>query len=288
MSEIQPVYSNPFVDTIDYDTPYATFKTIVLAPIAAIRILLIFCEGVFIIVCSHVLNLQQLKWVCAHIGLMFMYAFGFYNIKIKNKHYLKEAERENAIAVYNHVSAMDGIILVACVHPFSAVINKVHGSSFVLSGMAKKFHYILVDNIGNSGGATEQIRQHCEERRNMLMIAPEGANSNGHALLKFKTGAFVHKRPILPIIIRYPHKYANPAWTITDIRLTMWRLLTQFTNYCEIDLLPLIYPADDDTPATFAERVRAQMSKASGLPMVDYTRADRLELIANLGKSKVV
>jgi lysophosphatidylcholine acyltransferase/lyso-PAF acetyltransferase len=40
----------------------------------------------------------------------------------------------------------------------------------------------------------------------------EGTTTNGDYLLPFKTGAFLAKAPIQPVILRYPYKRFNPAW----------------------------------------------------------------------------
>lgn len=40
----------------------------------------------------------------------------------------------------------------------------------------------------------------------------EGTTTNGHYLLPFKTGAFLAKAPVLPIILRYPYERLSPAW----------------------------------------------------------------------------
>jgi lysophosphatidylcholine acyltransferase/lyso-PAF acetyltransferase len=43
------------------------------------------------------------------------------------------------------------------------------------------------------------------------MLFPEGACTNGTALILFKAGAFRPGLPVLPVIIRYPHEYYNPV-----------------------------------------------------------------------------
>lgn len=40
----------------------------------------------------------------------------------------------------------------------------------------------------------------------------EGTTTNGDYLLPFKTGAFLAKAPVQPVILRYPYKRFNPAW----------------------------------------------------------------------------
>lgn len=40
----------------------------------------------------------------------------------------------------------------------------------------------------------------------------EGTTTNGDYLLPFKTGAFLAKAPVQPVILRYPYTRFNPAW----------------------------------------------------------------------------
>lgn len=40
----------------------------------------------------------------------------------------------------------------------------------------------------------------------------EGTTTNGDYLLPFKTGAFLAKAPVLPVILRYPYQRFSPAW----------------------------------------------------------------------------
>lgn len=40
----------------------------------------------------------------------------------------------------------------------------------------------------------------------------EGTTTNGDYLLPFKTGAFLARAPVLPVILRYPYQRFSPAW----------------------------------------------------------------------------
>lgn len=45
-----------------------------------------------------------------------------------------------------------------------------------------------------------------------LIFTAEGTTTNGDYLLPFKTGAFLAKAPVLPVILRYPYQRFSPAW----------------------------------------------------------------------------
>ena len=117
-----------------------------------------------------------------------------------------------------------------------------------------------------------------------LAIAPEGTLSNGRCLLKFKTGAFVAMVPVQPIVLRYPFRHLNPAWTLdTHVALKVFRILTQFVTPVHVQFLPVVHPRVDahgrtmETPDQFAQRVRRIMADALAVPMVEQDVRDRLE-----------
>jgi lysophosphatidylcholine acyltransferase/lyso-PAF acetyltransferase len=160
--------------------------------------------------------------------------FGYFYVPIKNDFWLDEALKVNAVAVYNHISPLDGFILASYVHPFSAVINSVHGSMALLQPIVEKLRYILVDYNQKGLGQAAKLIDHIKNGKNMLAIAPEGSTTNGKMMMTFRTGAFVPLAPIMPILIRYPYRCTSPAWTRTSIITIMCRLLTQFVNFARL------------------------------------------------------
>jgi hypothetical protein len=95
----------------------------------------------------------------------------------------------------------------------------------------------------------------------IVAMAPEGTTSNGKQLLRFRTGAFIHAAPVLPVCISYKWRQVNPAWTICNEPWHVLRVLTQFVNVAQITILPPHYPNVHEIaqPATFAENVRKRM-----------------------------
>ncbi|XP_058080715.1 lysophospholipid acyltransferase LPEAT1-like [Magnolia sinica] len=74
----------------------------------------------------------------------------------------------------------------------------------------------------------------------------EGTTTYGDFLLPFKTGAFLSKTPVLPMILRYPYERFSPAWdTISAVRHVIL-LLCQFVNYMEVIYLPIYYPSEQE------------------------------------------
>lgn len=125
------------------------------------------------------------------------------------------------------------------------------------------------------------------------MCFAEGTTTNGDYLLPFKTGAFLAKTPVMPVILKYPYERFSPAWdTITgasDICFNMCHeprtspsgrinnsqnllvlvqvrhvclLLCQFINYLEVIRLPVYCPTAKECsdPKFYAENVRRLMA----------------------------
>ena len=270
---------HPYDD--DYvPTNYELFKSIVLAPVALVRVLWIALNYGAIYLLASTCSEPVVRKVIPYFGRSLLLGFGYLHVPVRNKHWMEDALDINAVAVYNHISPLDGFVLTSYVHPFSAVVNSVHGSMAIMRPIVEKLRYILVDFNNRGLGQTVKLVNHINdnnkkdpEERNILAIAPEGSTTNGKVMLTFRTGAFVPLAPVLPILIRYPYRYASPAWTRTSITKTMYRLLTQFVNFAEIVLMPVMTPYQGEKPQDYAARVQSEMARQLNIPISNLTRS---------------
>jgi lysophosphatidylcholine acyltransferase/lyso-PAF acetyltransferase len=46
----------------------------------------------------------------------------------------------------------------------------------------------------------------------MAIEFAEGTTTNGSYILPFKTGAFLARTPVQPMLLKYPFKRFSPAW----------------------------------------------------------------------------
>lgn len=61
----------------------------------------------------------------------------------------------------------------------------------------------------------------------VLVKLTEGTTTNGDFLLPFKTGAFLARTPVLPVILKYPYQRFSPAWdTISGVRICCYDFQT--------------------------------------------------------------
>ena len=114
-----------------------------------------------------------------------------------------------------------------------------------------------------------------------ILVYAEGVNTNGSALVKFKTGAFEPGVPVQPVLVKYPNKYATTTWSwagTNAIQTFIWTI-SQFHVYQELQFLPVYQPseAEKNDPNLYAENVRKIMAKAAGLPLSDATLDDMIK-----------
>ncbi|XP_021303923.1 lysophospholipid acyltransferase LPEAT1-like isoform X3 [Sorghum bicolor] len=195
----------------------------------------------------------------------------------------KETERPGAI-VSNHVSYVD--ILYHMSASFPSFVAKRSVARLPLVGLISKcLGCIFVqresktsDFKGVSGAVTERIqRAHQQKNAPVMLLFPEGTTTNGDYLLPFKTGAFLAKAPLRPVILRYPYKRFNPAWESMSGARHVFLLLCQFVNYLEVVHLPVYYPSEQekDDSKLYANNVRKLMAVEGNLILSDLGLAEK-------------
>ncbi|XP_057973493.1 lysophospholipid acyltransferase LPEAT1 isoform X2 [Malania oleifera] len=195
----------------------------------------------------------------------------------------EESERPGAI-ISNHVSHLD--ILYHMSSSFPSFVAKRSVAKLPLVGLISKcLGCVYVqreskssDFKGVSGVVTERVKEaHQNKFAPMMMLFPEGTTTNGNFLLPFKTGAFLSKVPVLPVILRYPYQRFSPAWdSISGVRHVIL-LLCQFVNYMEVRQLPVYHPSqqEKDDPKLYANNVRRLMASEGNLILSDIGLAEK-------------
>jgi len=119
-----------------------------------------------------------------------------------------------------------------------------------------------------------------------ILLFPEGTCTNGDALIGFKQGAFVPKRPVQPVTLeylwqRYPLGRFHPSWTAAgpSLLVTLFRMWSEPLNYARMSHLPVMRPtADELRPevdcVVFAHRVRRAMADYLGVPITEHSYED--------------
>ncbi|KAI3985890.1 hypothetical protein MKX01_038972, partial [Papaver californicum] len=193
------------------------------------------------------------------------------------------SERPGAI-ISNHVSYLD--ILYHMSSSFPSFVAKRSVAKLPLVGLISKCLgcvYVQRESKsaefkGVAGVVTDRIVEaHQNEHAPLMLLFPEGTTTNGDFLLPFKTGAFIAKAPVLPVILRYPYQRFSPAWdTISGVRHIVL-LLCQFVNHMEVVRLPVYHPSEQEKedPKLYANNVRKLLATEGNLTLADIGLAEK-------------
>nr|XP_043635745.1 lysophospholipid acyltransferase LPEAT1-like isoform X2 [Erigeron canadensis] len=234
-----------------------------------------------------------LYWSGRVLSRIMLFAFGFYWIceetrrhcdtEVERNEQSKESERPGVI-ISNHVSHMD--ILYHMSSSFPSFVAKRSVGKLPLVGLISKclgcVYVQRESKSSNTKGVSAVVNERIQEAHQdksapMMMLFPEGTTTNGDYLLPFKTGAFLAKAPVLPVILKYPYERFSPAWdSISGVRHVIL-LLSQFVNKMTVTRLPVYYPSQEekDNPKLYAENVRRLMAREGNLIMSDIGLAEK-------------
>lgn len=179
------------------------------------------------------------------------------------KYYEFKKNHTNGVALFTHTSYFDGIILLnELKEAISFVVLK---DALILNTykLAKKWNCLIIEEKQKN---TETITKKILERKKndpLLLIAPAGdkgmIQENEYELCEFRTGAFVSKSPVLPILINYsPHIYCTEN---TDRFKYILSLINREKLYYKVTILDPIFPEENDTIESFKNRVYKKMNE---------------------------
>ncbi|KAL7616304.1 lysophospholipid acyltransferase LPEAT1 isoform X1 [Lactuca sativa] len=240
-----------------------------------------------------------LYWSGRVLSRIMLFAFGFYwiqetcrnpkiNGSIDNEVDLNEQSEEEderpGVIISNHVSHLD--ILYHMSSSFPSFVAKRSVGKLPLVGLISQclgcVYVQRESKSSNTKGVSAVVNERIQEAHEnksapMMMLFPEGTTTNGDYILPFKTGAFLAKAPVLPVILKYPYERFSPAWdSISGVRHVIL-LLCQFVNKMSVTRLPVYYPSQEekDNPKLYAENVRRLMAREGNLIMSDIGLAEK-------------
>jgi 1-acyl-sn-glycerol-3-phosphate acyltransferase len=147
---------------------------------------------------------------------IFMYILSF-NINISKEDLVKYMEYlysdTKFICTFNHTTLIDGFVLISTFPRSSYLILKVIIYSTI--GYTEKIHNQLGNIFVEKGTTSKKIKERVDSRKSgdkILFIAPGSGNTStipGSITEFTSNGAFVHKYPILPIVVKYEDESLN-------------------------------------------------------------------------------
>lgn len=228
------------------------------------------------------------------VGRCAMYALGFRVRVVDESGALATAYASctAAAVVVNHISYLDPFVVGAATGPYFSVANKFVSTMPLIGTVLRLFGQVPVDaSTSVSASITDRAcRTGCWDLHPPLLVFPEGTCTNGHHLLRFKTGGFLSGQPVMPVIIRYNTGAVNAGWVWRPraTRCSFYhRLPTEFVHLArligrpwsgtvDVRILPPYAPsaAEQADPRLFAAGVRAAMARALGVPLAEEWSAE--------------
>ncbi|GBG73651.1 hypothetical protein CBR_g16994 [Chara braunii] len=174
--------------------------------------------------------------------------------------------------VSNHVSWVDILYHMYAFYPSFVAKESVAGIPLV--GLISKCMgciFVKREGVRVKGTSTLVLDRLISVQKNKhaqpMLLFPEGTTTNGEYLLPFKTGAFLAQSPVLPVLLRYPHRRLSPTWeTITATR-HIFLLMCQLVNRLEVTIFPTYIPSEKERldPRLYADNVRLMLLREGGL-----------------------
>lgn len=201
-----------------------------------------------------------------------MLAFG----AVVSYHGVRPRAKSGQVFVANHTTMLDFVFLLG-LHPFS-VVGQLH------SGLVGWFQLNVFSCLQcvwfdrKSSKDRELVRRKIQEHVANpsvppLCIFPEGTCVNNRYLLQFKRGAFeLNDVDVYPVAIKYNLEWADGFWDSRNESFVTY-LLHIMASWCLVVDIYFLAPErrlDNESPATFAERVKAQIGKVGGLVLVPW------------------
>ena len=127
-----------------------------------------------------------------------------------------------------------------------------------------------------------------------LCIFPEGGNSNGSHLLRFKRGAFTSLLPITPLVIEFQYEMFSPAFDVIGFFPYLIFQLSSIQTSCILKKFPVFVPNEylfknhankgSDKWEIYSWALRDVMSIGGSITKSDdQSQADRLHYKALMG-----
>ncbi|KAL9705403.1 hypothetical protein quinque_008921 [Culex quinquefasciatus] len=205
-----------------------------------------------------------------------MYSYAGLGITIRGR----QARRADApvLVVSPHSSFLDAVIIYLT-GLASPLVRNADANLGKLIDYAQPIYVCREDPNSRQNTIKEIIeRANSKEDWPQILIFPEGTCTNRTSLIQFKPGAFYPGVPIQPVLVRYPNKVDTVTWTWEgpDALQLLWRTLTQFHTFCEIEFMPVYHPSEEEKrdPKLYARNVRNLMARELGIPISDYTFDD--------------
>jgi 1-acyl-sn-glycerol-3-phosphate acyltransferase len=183
---------------------------------------------------------------------------------------------------FNHQSPID-IVAMMNVFQLSYVSMASVQKLFFVKIAESYSDFVFVDRTKTQG--VSQVLASAIDNDNIfpVMVSPEGAISNGNAILKFRTGAFLTERKIQPVCLRYHHYFCRRSiGAVNWLQESIYEFLFQFLSIpfvtIEITCLDAMdWTGRKLTPSEKAIETQLKMANFLGIPAIDRSNKERFQ-----------
>lgn len=200
------------------------------------------------------------------ITKLILHILGFFHIQYDKKKLQNFFNHKHKfILLFNHISFMDGWILWS-----------IFGNKIGLLVHRKPLKYIpyceyICENImkcilidDSSKKTSDKIIKAVENNDHIVAIAPDAMQPPIYPnnIGDFKTGAFVGKYPVKPVLIKFKNTQVIPDYKYEIKETIIHAFLKMFLNWnatIEIKILDMIYPKDEWTVEQYKNFVKDKM-----------------------------
>jgi len=119
----------------------------------------------------------------------------------------------------------------------------------------------------------KMIKEHIQNEKNTpLLVFPEGVCVNNEYCVMFKKGAFELGAVVYPIAIKYNSLFVDAFWNSRKQSFFrhLFNLMTSWAVVCDVWYLEPQTIRPNESPAQFANRVKAMIAKKAGLINVHW------------------
>jgi 1-acyl-sn-glycerol-3-phosphate acyltransferase len=193
---------------------YHKFAGYVLFPLRLVSLCLLTLSTVVFINLTDILGNTKLSYkLLTNYGIYSTYILGM-TIHCEN---IKLLCNKPSITVSNHINMYDHYVMTYILNKAPSFITIERYNIFPIKTMINTCRGILY-NPNKKGNVVEKMKQRIKEG-GQVFIYPDGCNPipDKKLIAPFKSGAFVPKAPIQPIVIRYvPSSNTNMNWHYED------------------------------------------------------------------------
>ena len=195
---------------------------------------------------------------------LYLYLLGYVKINydidklIKYENYKKSNTK--FIVIYNHVNFMDGPIIWSVFGKMGMIVDEkvVKNTPFCEYLSTQKLGCILINK--DSKNTTDKIIK----SNDIIGLAPDSMKypTYPNNIGDFKTGAFVGKFPILPVIIKYKNCDVFPDYKYEMEESIYHAYFKQYLNMnvtVDVNIMDMIYPKEEWSVDEYKDFVKNKM-----------------------------